>query len=98
MSIPPPHARPVLSVVVPVYRNRATLEELHRRLVLVLESQTHAFEIIWVDDACPDASYAVLARIASRDARSVIVRQPVNGGQNRAVLAGLGRSRGDVVI
>ena len=48
-----------VSVVVPVYRNSDTLLELHRRLRYVLPTA----EILFVDDACPDDSCAVLEAV-----------------------------------
>jgi len=43
-----------VSVVLPVYRNAETLEELHARLCTALS--TEDFELIFVNDACPAGS------------------------------------------
>src|SRR5207248_3488131 len=45
-----------LSVVVPVYNNADTLEELIDRLIAVLEPMAMPFEVIFVDDGSRDGS------------------------------------------
>lgn len=46
-----------ISVVIPVYGCKAALPELHRRLVATLEDMNKSFEIILVNDACPQGSW-----------------------------------------
>ncbi len=83
-----------VSVVVPVYRNADTLPELHRRLCRVLESHSLSFELLFVDDACPTGSLAVLEALAQSDPRVAALALDSNVGQHRAVLAGLAQARG----
>jgi len=89
-----------LSVVVPVYGNAETLEELHSRLATVLEGRGLEFEVLYVDDACPRGSLEVLRTVARSDPRVGVVSLARNAGQHRAVLAGLSlaRGRGAVVL
>jgi polyisoprenyl-phosphate glycosyltransferase len=89
---------PVVSIVLPVYRNRSTLEELHRRLVRTLESLGHPFEIIFVSDASPDGSLDVLHALVRRDVRVQVVALDSRLGQHAALRAGLASSRGEVVV
>ncbi len=90
-----PPAREIdVSVVVPVYRNADTLEELHRRLARVFEDRSLEFEILYVDDACPAGSLEVLRALARADARAAAVSLARNAGQHRAVLVGLALARG----
>jgi polyisoprenyl-phosphate glycosyltransferase len=77
-----------VSVVVPVHGNAATLEELHDRLAVALAPEPRV-RLVFVDDASPDDSGCVLAGLARQDDRVVVIRNPVNVGQHRAVLAGL---------
>lgn len=90
--------RPDVSVVVPVYRNAETLEELYRRLRDALEAERTDFEMIFVDDACPAGSLAVLKRLAQHDRRVAALVLARNSGQHRAVLAGLSRARGNWAV
>jgi glycosyltransferase involved in cell wall biosynthesis len=78
---------PEVSVVVPVYRNRQTLRELHRRLAAALEGRSH--QLVFVDDACPEGSRALLEELAAEDPLVDVVHLERNRGQHRAVLAGL---------
>ena len=93
----PQPTQPDISVVLPVYRNRAALGELYRRLTLVLEPLA-PYELIFCDDACPDDSLAVLRSLAAADERVAVLALSENVGQNRAVLIGLAYARGQVVI
>ena len=45
-----------ISVVIPVYGCRAALFELHRRLTESLQTITDDYEIILVNDCCPQGS------------------------------------------
>jgi glycosyltransferase involved in cell wall biosynthesis len=89
---------PHVSVVLPVYLNRPHLPELHRRLSEVLRSFGDRYELVFVDDAGGDGSREWLEECRRRDDRTVVVQMPHNSGQHRAVLAGLARTAGDVVV
>ncbi len=56
MNSPTSQAPLTLSVILPVYRNRDHIMALHQRLCTVLEQQALHFELIFVDDACPENS------------------------------------------
>lgn len=76
-----------LAVIVPVYRNAATLPALHARLSTALEGETWALRL--VIDACPAGSDAVADDLAARDPRVTVTRLARNGGQHAALVAGL---------
>src|SRR5688500_9935701 len=87
-----------VSIVVPVYRNVDTLLELYERVTRAMEACGHEYEILFVDDACPAGSHARLRDLARRDARVAALLLERNGGQNRAVMAGLAFARGEIVV
>jgi len=87
-----------VSVVVPVYRNADTLVELHARITETLASRVASLEIVFVDDAGPDESGVVLDELAERDRRVTVLHLDENVGQHRAIVAGLSRAAGDVVV
>jgi polyisoprenyl-phosphate glycosyltransferase len=93
-----PRNVPRLSVVSPVYRAEACLEELHRRLTATLQSMGADYELIFVDDGSPDRSGEVLAAIAARDPLVTVLQLSRNFGQHPAILAGLEESRGEWVV
>jgi glycosyltransferase involved in cell wall biosynthesis len=87
-----------VSVVVPVYCNADTLAELHTRLSAVLHGCATSHEIIFVNDACPAGSGAVLNRLAASDSCVRVHSHAQNRGQQRAVLTGLGMASGLVIV
>lgn len=90
--------RPFLSVVTPVYKAEACLDELCRRLVAALESISPRFEIIMVEDASPDGSWAAIARIAAAEPRCRGIRLARNFGQHYAITAGLEHAAGEWIV
>lgn len=65
-----------ISVVVPVYGCRAALHELHRRLVESVSTITDDFEIILVNDACPQNSWEVEVLLIQRQRKlAMMVKQ-----------------------
>ena len=87
-----------LSVVIPVYGCRAALPELYRRLCESLESIVDTFEIILVDDCCPQNSWEEIKKLCAVDQRVVGIHMSRNFGQIKAITAGLDLSRGDWVV
>jgi len=85
-----------ISVVIPVFRNRDSLNDLYSRLTLGL--QDHEYEIIFVDDACPENSLVVLRNIEADDPHVVIRSHPKKYGQHRAVLTGLHVAHGQWAV
>jgi undecaprenyl-phosphate 4-deoxy-4-formamido-L-arabinose transferase len=89
---------PAVSLVVPVFNEERTLEEVYRRASTVLEGLGKAFEVIVVDDGSHDGTWAVVERLAAEDPRLRAVRFKKNFGQHPAMHAGLVRARGDIVV
>lgn len=98
---PVPNATPVplVSVVVPVYREARNLEPLLDGLTRVAASVSATeFEIIFVNDGSPDGSLEVLKGIASRRPDCKIVDLSRNFGKEIALTAGVQYASGDAVI
>jgi glycosyltransferase involved in cell wall biosynthesis len=89
---------PDLSVVLPVYRNREMLHALCGRVCDVLDAQGRPYELVFVNDACPEGSGAVLEDLARINPHVVVLTLEQNVGQQRAVLTGLRRARGRWVV
>jgi undecaprenyl-phosphate 4-deoxy-4-formamido-L-arabinose transferase len=89
---------PGLSVVVTLFQEGATLDELHRRLTAALEASGRSYEVLYVDDGSTDGTFATLERLHAGDDRIRAVRLKRNVGQHPAMHAGLSRARGDVVV
>ncbi|MGE5245592.1 MAG: glycosyltransferase family 2 protein [Betaproteobacteria bacterium] len=84
---------PLLSVVMPVFNERDTVEEIVRRVLAV----PLRLELVVVDDGSTDGTRerleALQAELGFR-----LVRQPRNQGKGAAVRAGLAHVTGDIVV
>ncbi len=87
---------PDLSVVVTLFNEAGSVEELHRRTAAALEGRS--FELIFVDDGSTDGSFERVERLHAADARVRGVRFKRNFGQHPAMHAGLSRARGEIVV
>ena len=87
-----------ISLVVPVFNEDVTLEEVYRRATATLEELGKPYELIVVDDGSTDGTWATVERLAAQDPRLRAVRFKRNFGQHPAMHAGLVRARGDVVV
>ncbi|MGH3144007.1 MAG: glycosyltransferase family 2 protein [Gaiellales bacterium] len=90
--------RPDVSVVVTLYNEAGSLDELYRRTVSSLDCTGRPYEMVFVDDGSTDGTFAELERLHSGDDRVRAVRFRRNFGQHPAMHAGLARARGDVVV
>lgn len=93
-----PAAQPLLSVVVPVYNERAVLPLLHARLTAVLSGLPLRYEIVLVDDGSRDGSDIDMADLAARVPHVRAVRLSRNFGKEAALTAGIAHAKGDAVI
>ena len=88
-----------LSVIIPVYYNAESLDELYGRLIKTTEAHPSLnLEILFVDDGSGDDSYEVIKRIAAADDRVVALKLSRNYGSFNACLAGLSRASGDCAV
>jgi glycosyltransferase involved in cell wall biosynthesis len=83
-----------LSIVIPVYNEKATLEEIFRLVQLA----PYEKEIIAVDDASSDGSGEILAHLAQEFENVKVFRHQVNQGKGAALRTGFAQVTGDVVI
>lgn len=89
---------PYISVVIPIYGCRDCLMELHQRLSVSLSDITENYEIIFVNDACPQKSWQVIQEICAADDKVVGINLSRNFGQIKALTAGLEHAKGDWII
>jgi glycosyltransferase involved in cell wall biosynthesis len=81
---------PLLSVVIPLYNERNTIEEIIRK---VKEEPTDK-EIIVVDDCSTDGSWDVVQKIEGIQ----LVRHEKNRGKGAALRTGFSYARGDIIV
>jgi dolichol-phosphate mannosyltransferase/undecaprenyl-phosphate 4-deoxy-4-formamido-L-arabinose transferase len=89
----------MVSVVIPVYRSAESLPILVSRLEAVFKQMNKSLELVLVDDASPDNSWAVLKELKREHGKLLkIARLLTNKGQHNALLCGLSLARGDIVV
>src|ERR1700682_6184280 len=87
-----------LSIVVPLFNESGTFDELHRRLTAMMLVLGLDSEIIYVDDGSTDGTREALAAVAGRDPRVQVVNLARNYGQTAALAAGFDAAAGDVIV
>jgi dolichol-phosphate mannosyltransferase len=86
------------SFVIPVFNERESLPELHRRVSAAVETLDGEAELIFVDDCSFDGSYDLLLEVQRSDPRVKVIRFARNFGHQVAITAGLDHAEGDAVI
>lgn len=87
-----------LSVVVPVYNSATILPTLVARLKGILEPMVSDFELVLVNDASSDDSWARIVALAEEDPHVRGLDLARNYGQHAATLAGIRAARGDIIV
>jgi glycosyltransferase involved in cell wall biosynthesis len=83
-----------LTVVMPVYNERATLRQLVAR---VLEAP-FSIELLCVDDGSADGSREILAELQREHPAIRVLLQPCNMGKGAALRRGIAEASGDFVV
>ena len=84
---------PLLSVVMPAYNERDTIDEIIRRVLAV----PMRLELIVVDDGSTDGTRDRLQAL-QRELGFALILQPANGGKGAALRSGFTKVSGEIVI
>jgi len=91
-------ARKKLSAVIACYRDAPAVPIMYNRLCAVFKKIGVDYEIIFVNDNSPDNAREVLAELAERDKKVVVINHTRNFGSQSAFTSGMHIASGDAVI
>ncbi|MDX8412341.1 MAG: glycosyltransferase family 2 protein [Mariprofundaceae bacterium] len=89
-------ALPLISVVVPLFREQGNVVPLVAEVEAALKDMAH--ELILVDDGSDDATFAEIETAAAASARVIGIQLRRNYGQTAAMSAGFEAARGQFVV
>jgi len=90
-------AKPILSIVVPIYNEEAVIDTMHQRLYEALLPIGVSFEIIYVNDGSKDNSMPKIKTIAAKVREVKYIDFSRNFGHQIAVSAGIDFASGDYI-
>ena len=85
---------PQLSIVMPCYNERATIEEIVRRVLATPFTK----ELLIVDDGSTDGTRERLSELAGSHPENRVLLQDKNAGKGAALHRGFAEARGDIVL
>jgi len=87
---------PLISVVIPVFDEEGAAPPLARETATAFAGR--AFELIFVDDASRDGTYAALHALKAEIPQLRLLRHARNAGQSRAIRTGVMAARGEIIV
>jgi glycosyltransferase involved in cell wall biosynthesis len=88
----------VLSVVIPVYNEAASLPRFIDSLKPVLAELGISYELIFVDDGSIDDSIRIITTLCAKDEHTRLLKLTRNFGKEIATTAGIHVARGDAIL
>lgn len=93
-----PPIRKKLSAIITCYRDAQAVPFMYQRLIDVFQKLDVDYEIIFVNDKSPDNAAEVLAELAERDKKVVVITHTRNFGSQNAFTSGMRIATGDAVV
>lgn len=88
----------IISAVIACYKDAPAAPFMYRRLKAVCQKIKVGYEIIFVNDASPDNAREVLANLAKKDKRVIVINHTRNFGSQSAFTSGMRIATGDAVV
>lgn len=93
-----PRVQPMISIVVPVYNEEASIELFVATIAPVLAAITADWEVVFVNDGSRDETLAMIRAVHQREPRVRCVDFSRNYGKEVALTAGLAHASGRAVV
>ncbi|MDI6752487.1 MAG: glycosyltransferase family 2 protein [bacterium] len=88
----------LVSILLPVYNEEQTLNELYQQLKEATKDSPYKFEIIFVDDGSSDNSYSIIEGFCHQDKRVRAIKLSRNFGHQLSITAAIDASSGDAIV
>lgn len=92
------HRKRSISAIIACYKDAQAIPVMHQRLTQTFEKLAIDYEIIFVNDASPDDSAAVIAAISATDPKVLGISHSRNFGSQMAFRSGMELSTKDAVV
>ena len=89
---------PTISIIIPVFNEADSLEQLHSEIDTVSKTLGHDLEVVFVDDGSDDSTWSVMSKLAGLDKRVKCIRFRRNFGKASALQAGIDNSSGQLIM
>jgi glycosyltransferase involved in cell wall biosynthesis len=86
------------SVVAPMHNEQGNVSALYDAIKKTMDDLSQPYEIVFVNDASSDGTLFEMKQIQGRDPRFHFVDLEANVGENWALLAGISKTGGEVII
>ena len=89
---------PLITIVVPVFNETESLDQLYTELIDVATQHRYRLQIVFIDDGSTDDSWNVISRLAAADSQVHGIRFRRNFGKAAALSAGFDVAQGELVM
>jgi putative glycosyltransferase len=87
-----------ISIVTTLYYSEDFIQNFYSRIKEVVQTITHDYEIIFVNDGSPDTSLQLAIELQKQDSKIVVVDLSRNFGHHRAIMTGLQEAKGEFIF
>ncbi len=87
-----------LSIVVPLYNESESVEDLFQKIKSELQKLSLSYEIIFVDDGSTDATWELVEKLKENNPELKGIKFRQNSGQTSAMVAGFNNASGEIIV
>ncbi|MCC7331537.1 MAG: glycosyltransferase family 2 protein [Flavobacteriales bacterium] len=89
---------PEISIVIPLYNEEESLQELHEWIVKVMKDNGFTYEVLFIDDGSKDSSWKIIEEIIKKDSCIRGIKFRRNYGKSAGLNIGFDEAKGNVIF
>lgn len=89
---------PEISIVIPLYNEEESLQELHEWIVKVMKDNGFTYEVLFIDDGSKDSSWKIIEEIIKKDPCIRGIKFRRNYGKSAGLNVGFDEAKGNVIF